>query len=173
MAITPVVRRAFLSAIAVGLGGIPRSLPTVSNVRFAKTDRRKGSRLVRVSLIATDGITWECEQLADKRRGRYDTGSLRQMMERIVRSDSTDEPAVLPIVVFYDTDRSIVDRVKHKGATRANAAAARRRNSPGKTIHTSKKILIRSATSRWRGRSRLRRTFGSFFSGFVRRRIRS
>ena len=100
-----------LSAIAVGLGGVPRCLPSVSGIRFGKIDRRMGSPSVRVSLTATDGVAWECEWFAGK-QGRYDVGSLNQMMESIVQADRVGAPIALPIVVFYDTDRSIVDRVK-------------------------------------------------------------
>ena len=103
-----------LSAIAIGLGGIPRCLPNVSTIRFAKTDLRNSSRFVRVSLAATNGIAWQCERLAGGKQARHDTGSLREMMESIVSSDRTGKPAALPIVVFYDTDRSIVDRVKRQ-----------------------------------------------------------
>ncbi len=100
-----------LNAIAVGLGVIPRCLPGVSGIRLGKIDRRSGSLAVRVSLTATDGIAWECKWFAGKRR-QDDIGSLKKMMASIVHADGAGEPIALPIVVFYDTDRSIVDRVK-------------------------------------------------------------
>ena len=69
-----------LSAIAVGLGVIPRCLPGVSGIRLGKIDRRTGSPAVRVSLTATDGVAWECKRFAGKRR-QDDIGSLNEMME--------------------------------------------------------------------------------------------
>ena len=100
-----------LSAIAVGLGVIPRCLPGVSGIRLGKIDRRTGSPGVKVSLTTTDGVAWECEWFLGRRR-QDDIGSLQEMMANIVHADGTGEPMALPIVVFYDTDRSIVDRVK-------------------------------------------------------------
>ena len=102
-----------LSAIAVGLGGIPKCLPNVSSIRFGRIDRRAGSPFVRVSLTATDEVAWKCEWSLGKPR-RYDIDSLHQMVGSIVDADSVGKPIALPIVVFYDTDRSIVDRVKRQ-----------------------------------------------------------
>ena len=100
-----------LSAIAVGLGVIPRYLPGVSGIRLGKIDRRTGSPGVKVSLTTTDGVAWEREWFLGKPR-RDDIDSLNEVMASIVDADRLGEPMALPIVVFYDTDRSIVDRVK-------------------------------------------------------------
>ena len=100
-----------LSAIAVGLGAIPKCLPNVSTIRFANTDRRQGTHFVRVSLTATDGVAWECKH-ADGKRVRYESEALHRMIGKILDTDRAGEPTPLPIVVFYDTDRSVVDRVR-------------------------------------------------------------
>ncbi len=96
-----------LSAIATGLGSIPRLLPDVSSVGFLRTDRR-GSRPLRVGLTTVDGISWERRVRGERRRiSRQD---LKKAMEAIVEADREGaEPRDLPIFAFYDTDRAVFD----------------------------------------------------------------
>ena len=103
-----------LSAIATGLGSIPRLLPEVSGVDFRKADPR-GGLPARVALRTVDGMDW------DRRRvGRYGTAKhrafgdirmLKEVLEEIVAADRDGaEPIDLPIVAFYDTDRVASDK---------------------------------------------------------------
>ena len=107
-----------LSAIAVGLGAIPRFLPEATGIRYLKTDRRRDAPFVRVALTTTDGVAWERKQFGDLSQTRPETrrhyAELQEMLNEIVQADSEERPARLPIVTFYDTDRSVLDRVKRQ-----------------------------------------------------------
>ena len=98
-----------LRAIAMGLSDIPRLLPDVPVIgyRFPPTDRR-GLQPLRVGLTTVDGIAWERQAGAERRRssGR----ELQDAMEAIVEADREGaEPLDLPIFAFYDTDRTAFD----------------------------------------------------------------
>lgn len=102
-----------LSAIAAGLGSIPRLLPDVSSVEFRKTDQR-GQLPLRVMLRTFDGIEWDRRRLGrrgtNKRRALSDCRMLRDAVEKVVAADREGlEPIDLPIVAFYDTDRAVSD----------------------------------------------------------------
>ena len=106
-----------LSAIAAGLGSIPMLLPEVSGVGFRNTDRR-GSRPLRVMLRTRDGIEWERRVLGQQKTAKRRTSTqrrlLKERMEEIVAADLEGaEPLDLPIVAFYDTDRTVSD-VPHR-----------------------------------------------------------
>ena len=103
-----------LSAIAVGLGGIPRLLPDVSGIDFLKTDLR-GSRPLLVALTTRDGkgpldgIQWDRKR-QHGRRSKTHRRDLRKAIEKIVAADREGAaPRDLPIVAFYDTDRAVLD----------------------------------------------------------------
>ncbi len=101
-----------LSAIAVGLGSIPMLLPDVSGIGFLKTDRR-GLRWLRVSLTAIDGVSWDRQVFG--RRRRTSRQELRKAIEAIVDADREEiDPLNLPIVVFYDTERAVVDQPRRR-----------------------------------------------------------
>ena len=109
-----------LSAIATGLGSIPRLLPDVSSIGFRKTDRR-GLQQLRVALTTVDGVAWERRILGPRTKaaGR----GLKDAMDAIVDADREEtEPLDLPIVAFYDTDRAVFDKPQ-----RGNAKAEFRR----------------------------------------------
>ncbi len=96
-----------LSAIAAGLGSILRLLPDVSGVGFRDTDLR-GARPLRVALKTLDGIEWDRRRLGPRKRTAQ--RGLKDAIEAIVAADRNGADTLdLPIVVFYDTDRSVVD----------------------------------------------------------------
>ena len=100
-------KTSILSAIAVGLGGIPFLLPDVSSIGFLKTDRRQ-SRPLRVNLTTVDGLTWGRTLGAQEKRPVL--RELRNRIEGIVSADREESsPLDLPIVAFYDTDRAVFD----------------------------------------------------------------
>ena len=100
-----------LSAIAAGLGSIPILLPDVSGVGFHNTDMR-GQWPLRVMLRTCDGIEWDRRKLGP--RGKASRRMLKERMEEIIAADREErEPLDLPIVVFYDTDRAVLD-VPHR-----------------------------------------------------------
>ena len=107
-----------LSAIAVGLGSIPRLLPNVSGIDFRTNDLR-GKGPMRVHLTTREGITW--------RRHRYSGGNrtaatkeLQDFLSTIVEADRDESslPVNLPIVAYYDTDRAVFDVPQRRSRSR-------------------------------------------------------
>ena len=98
-----------LSAIAAGLGSIPMLLPDVAGIGFRKTDQR-GARSIHIRMTATDGTTWNRRKSPASKQVRSHRRELRDRIQRIVDADRDGkDPEYLPIVVFYDTDRSVFD----------------------------------------------------------------
>ena len=94
-----------LNAVAVGLGGILKVIPEVSSIGFRPTDRR-GAEPVRVELEATDGTKWERAGGGPRRAGRLD--AIKNRLERFIAVGRWKDLAVdLPILAFYDTERTI------------------------------------------------------------------
>ena len=97
-----------LSAIAVGLGSIPRLLPEVSGIDFLKTDQR-GSKPMYIALATRDGVSW------GRRRnfGVRATAILRELRDAMLEITNADqeghEPIDMPIIAFYGTDRAVFD----------------------------------------------------------------
>ena len=104
-------KTSILSAIALGLGGIPRLLPGVSGIGFRKTDRRRGASPMWVSVTSTDGVAWKRRMMAGRTGRRVIAQrSLKEAVDAIVSADREGcEPLNLPIVAFYDTDRAVFD----------------------------------------------------------------
>ena len=101
-----------LSAIAVGLGAIPRLLPGVSGIGFLKTDRLCDTKRVRITLTATDGLTWDRQGKGsgESRQSRRTTDRIRRLREKVdalIRADGEGSQVDLPIVAFYDTERAV------------------------------------------------------------------
>ena len=101
-------KTSILSAVAVGLGSIPTLLPEVSGISFLKTDRRRWQSVLEVKLTTTDGIEWRRTMGS---RSKFPVlGQLRKTIEEIVKADRKGvRPLDLPIIVFYDTDRTAFD----------------------------------------------------------------
>ena len=99
-----------LSAIAVGLGAIPRLLPDISGIGFLQTDRRCNTKRMRVALTTTDGTIWD-RQRKSRREGKpLTTTRIRQLRDKvneIIRADQEGQAVALPIVSFYDTERAV------------------------------------------------------------------
>ena len=92
-----------LSAIAGGLGRIPRLLHLSDNV-FPSKDRRCPSKPIRVVMKTFDGLEWHYGQGAK-------LGDLRKMVEGIVRADREGaSPRDLPILAFYDANRTVLEQ---------------------------------------------------------------
>ena len=97
-----------LSAIAVGLGNIPRLLPNVSGIDFLKPDPR-GLQPILIALTTRDGIRWD-RRRQHRKRTRTARRDLKEAIDKIVAADREEtEPLDLPIVAFYDTDRAVFD----------------------------------------------------------------
>ena len=97
-----------LSAIATGLGSIPRLLPDVSSIGFHNTDLR-GSRPLQVTLSTLDGIRWDRKR-QHGRQGKSSRQDLRKVIDAIVAADREGaSPLDLPIIAFYDADRAVFD----------------------------------------------------------------
>ena len=102
-----------LSAIAVGLGSIPRLLPEVSSIGFLKTDRRQW-RSLQVEITTADGVTWR-RTMGPQGKRRVVLRELREVIENIVDTDRKEGPPLdLPIVAFYDTDRAVFDQPRRR-----------------------------------------------------------
>lgn len=102
-------KTSILSAIAVGLGRIPRLLPDVSGIGFRKTDRR-GSKHAWVALTTADGVEWR------ETTGRgAKLSALRERIESIVNADENGaSPCALPILAFYDANRAVFDQPQRR-----------------------------------------------------------
>ena len=102
-----------LSAIAVGLGSIPRLLPDVSGIGFLKTDRR-GASPMHVALSTRDGVSWERWNNSAGRRTAV-LREIRNVVKEITDADQQgQEPVDLPIIAFYNTDRAVFDVSKSR-----------------------------------------------------------
>ena len=125
-----------LSAIAAGLGSIPMLLPGVAGIGFRKTDQR-GARPIYIEMTAIDGTTWDLRKSPESKKARTHRlrkpdpmdlftldqrkspaskkarshiRELRDRIQAIVGADRDGkDPEYLPIIVFYDTDRSVFD----------------------------------------------------------------
>ena len=111
-----------LSAIAAGLGMIPRMLPEVSGINLRKGDQRVSHRSMRVCLTTTEGVGWRRGTAEPSGRvpfGRFGfrrvaivERTLREEIDAIVNAEREGhEPKDLPIVAFYDTERAVSDRL--------------------------------------------------------------
>lgn len=106
-----------LRAIAVGLGAIPRRLPGVGSIGFANNDLRRGSESTFVTLHVPDGGSWSrrresvYEFLNRAATGQHLPGTswLNEQLDRIVEADLEGDPMELPVIVLYDTDRTVLD----------------------------------------------------------------
>ena len=97
-----------LSAIAVGLGSIPRLLPGVSGIDFLKTDQRERSPM-HITLVTRDGVSWRRRRNFGSRASAV-LRDLREAMLKITTADQEEEePIDLPIIAFYNTDRAVFD----------------------------------------------------------------
>ena len=101
-----------LSAIAVGLGAIPDSLPgDVSGIDFRKEDQREGAESPRVLVSAMDGTQWERQggKQAEDRAVAQRLVNLGRLVKSMGLSGADEEgpPGDLPIVAFYSTDRNL------------------------------------------------------------------
>ena len=102
-------KTSILSAIAVGLGSIPKLLPEVSGINFLKTDRRRWQSVVEVMLTTTGGIEWR--RAMGSRRKAAVHRQLSETIEKIVKADREGVPKLdLPIIAFYDTDRAVFEQ---------------------------------------------------------------
>ena len=111
-----------LSAIAAGLGIIPRILPGVSGINLRKADQRVSHRPMRIYLTTTEGVGWRrgtaepsgrtpFERL-DFQRPPIGERPLRKEIDAIVNAEREGhDPKDLPIVAFYDTERAVSDRL--------------------------------------------------------------
>ena len=107
-----------LSAIAVGLGSIPRLLPDVSGIDFRKNDLR-GKGPMRVQLTTRQGITWRRQRHSEGNRTAA-TKQLQDFLSGIVEADHNEGslPKEMPIVAYYDTDRAVIDDAQRKSRSR-------------------------------------------------------
>ena len=133
-----------LNAIAAGLGSIPMLLPGVAGIGFRKTDQR-GARPIYIEMMAIDGTTWDLRKSPASKKARTHRlrkpdqmglftleqrkspaskearSHIRQLRDRIqaiVDADHDDEADTqdLPIIVFYDTDRAVIDAPQRRRA---------------------------------------------------------
>lgn len=94
-----------LNAIAVGLGSLLSMLPGATSIAFRQRDRREG-KPARVELETTDGTKWDRTRGGPRRLGRLD--KLRFQVQPIVYAEEMGrDPRTLPIVAFYDSDRTV------------------------------------------------------------------
>jgi len=97
-----------LSAIAVGLGAIPKLLSDVTDLDFRDEDQREGAGAPRVSITDKDGNCWERQggRQADDRMVQQRMIALSRFLERQFKGPRPDQ-ADLPMAAFYSTDRVV------------------------------------------------------------------
>lgn len=119
-----------LSAIAVGLGAIPKFLPGGSGIDFLETDLRAAESFVQVDVTTTDEFAWKRERFVGGGLERAATQThgleaLKDKLSEIVLADrEANPPIALPIVAFYDTNRAALHVPEH-GATTGRRYAAK------------------------------------------------
>ena len=95
-----------LSAIAVGLGAIPKFLPGGSGIDFLETDLRAGESFVQVGLTTTAEDYWKRERRRGKTTDDGLDAGLKGRLSEVTRGDEKARSTLeLPIVAFYDTNR--------------------------------------------------------------------
>ena len=103
-----------LSALAAGLGLIPRMLPGVSGINLRKADQRVSHRPMLVDLTTTEGVGWRrgTADASDFRRITIVKRTLREEINAIVNAEREGhDPKDLPIIAFYGTERAVSDRL--------------------------------------------------------------
>lgn len=119
-----------LSAIAVGLGAIPKFLPGGSGIDYLETDLRAAESFVQVDVTTTDEFAWKRERFVGGGLERAATRThgleaLKDKLSEIVLADREASPPIaLPIVAFYDTNRAALHVPEH-GATTGRRYAAK------------------------------------------------
>ncbi len=103
-----------LSAIATGLGSIPKLLPDVTGIGFRESDTRDQLPL-RVAVTAVNGVAWDLRFRMERPRGTPARRELKEAMDAIVSADREGKrPLDLPIVAYYDTDRAVFEQPQRR-----------------------------------------------------------
>lgn len=97
-----------LSAIAVGLGAVPKLLSDVTDLDFCDEDQRGGAKAPRVLTTDMEGNCWERQGGTqwDDRMVQHRMIELARFLERQVKGPRSDQ-ADLPMAAFYSTDRVV------------------------------------------------------------------
>ena len=111
-----------LSAIVVGLGAILEFFSRRLDIDFCSEDLREGAEDPRVSITAMDGTSWERQGVRKDEDQEEEEGlsqpnnqeeeglsQLNNLLEELDNSIMEGQPADLPIVAFYGTDRTTLD----------------------------------------------------------------
>ena len=122
-----------LSAIVVGLGAILEFFSRRLDIDFCLEDLREGAEDPRVSITAMDGTSWERQGVRKDEDQEEEEGlsqlnnqeeeglsqlnnqeeeglsQLNNLLEELDNSIMEGQPADLPIVAFYGTDRTTLD----------------------------------------------------------------
>ena len=97
-----------LSAIAGGLGSIPRLLPGVNGIDFRNNDLR-GAGPLKVALTTRQGLTWFRRRNYQGNRTAA-TKELQDFLTKITEADREGHPPEnLPIIAYYNTDRAVFE----------------------------------------------------------------
>ena len=104
-----------LRAIAVGWGAIPTRIRGVTGTSFAKNDQRIGSDWTQVTLETQDGGSWS------RQRGislyapvAVPNRWLTEQLVKLVQAARAGDPMQLPLAVYYDTERTVLDIPKRR-----------------------------------------------------------
>ena len=98
-----------LGAIAVGLGSLLKLLPNVNSQGFVPMDRR-GDSPIEIELTAVDGTTWTRFNDHQGKVKDFDRDLVTRLGPFLDRDRSIHNVEDLPIVAFYDTDRTILEK---------------------------------------------------------------
>jgi predicted ATP-binding protein involved in virulence len=130
-------KTALLDALAVGLGAILTHLPEVSGIGFKQQDLRQTTQdqkapYMRVKLTTDKNVQWSRMMRRDKTEHTTkelpETVGLKQLhayLEEIINGVQNNQPVILPLLVYYDTERavfsSILETINRQKLTRFTA----------------------------------------------------
>jgi predicted ATP-binding protein involved in virulence len=109
-------KTSILSAIAVGLGIIPKLLADDRRAEFKRSDVRNDEFIAKINLETLDGLSWQRSRIefGDAKTVRqYDDPrtqkQLRDTMDMLRKSVNAGDSVTLPVFAYYDTDRAVFE----------------------------------------------------------------
>lgn len=130
-------KTAILDSIAVGLGPILTHLPRVSGTRFKDTDIQINSNgekvpFVRVQIETLNNLVWDITKKRDNSQKTIQAipkpkglKQLTEFLDVFIDTVNEDKPIILPVFVYYDTNRVVPEtkvlKSAHKDLSRFRA----------------------------------------------------
>jgi len=116
-----------LDAIAIGFGAMLTKFPNVSGITFKKSDLRINSEnklepFMRIEIESTENVLWDRTYKRDSTKKTSllipkATGlkELNHFIDTIIDNENEDIPYVMPLIIYYGTNRAVFDSPVRKG----------------------------------------------------------